>query len=334
MKENYTISTQIIVNEANERGIKVEDLCPGKVVRLSLGDHEEHLCCQFISKTTSVAYEIANNKNLTKQILKEAGISIAEGEKFTKNQLDEALVFAKRIGFPVVIKPTNSSHGNCVFANLADEDEFIEHWQKVSIKFNNILVESYFDGGTEYRVVASQDKVLGITNRVPANVIGDGIHTIKELVDIKNSDPRRGDDSYKDFKKCLVKIEIDDVVAETLKKVDLDINYKPADGEQIFLRENSNLSTGGDSIDFTDKVHPSVNEIAIKAIRAIPGLAYGGMDFLSKDITNEQTSKNYIIVEINASPGIFMHHFPYEGQSRDVAGDILDIAFPETKKDK
>ncbi len=334
MKENYTISTQIIVNEANKRGVKVDDLCPGKVAKLSYGGHEEYLCCQFISKTTSVAYELVNNKNLTKQVLKEAGLSIAEGEKFTKMQLDEALAFAKKIGYPVVIKPTNSSHGNCVFANIADEDDFIKHWQKVSIKFNNILVERYFDGGTEYRVVASQDKVLGITNRVPANVIGDGIHTIKELVEIKNSDPRRGDDSYKDFKKCLVKIDIDDIVIETLKKSNRDINYKPQAGEQVFLRENSNLSTGGDSIDFTDKVHPSVHEIAVKVIKAIPGLAYGGMDFLSRDITVEQTPDNHIIVEINSSPGIFMHHFPYEGESRNVAGDILDIAFPETKKDK
>jgi cyanophycin synthetase len=333
MKENYTISTQIIINQAKERGIKVLDLCPGKVVKLTYGDHEEHLCCQFISKTTSVAYEIANNKNLTKQILKEVGISIAEGEKFTKTQFDEALTFAKRIGFPVVIKPTNSSHGNCVFANIADEKDFIKHWQKVSIKFNNILVERYFTGGTEYRVVASRDKVLGITNRVPANVVGDGIRTIKELVDIKNSDPRRGDDSYKDFKKCLVKIDIDDIIVETLKKSDRDIHYKPKAGEQIFLRENSNLSTGGDSIDFTDKVHPSVHKIAIEVVRAIPGLAYGGMDFLSKDITVQQTPDNHIIVEINSSPGIFMHHFPYEGKPRNVAGDILDIAFPETKKE-
>lgn len=332
MKHKYTISTQIIVNEARKRNIKVEDICSGKVVKLSHKGHEEYLCWQFMSSTSSVAYEMANNKYLTKQVLKSAKISIATGDVFNKSQLEKALIFIKKIGFPVVVKPTNSSHGNCVYTNISSKEEFIEQWQKVTQKFKNILIEKQFVGGTEYRVVASRDKVLGITNRVPANVIGDGVHTIRELIDIKNLDPRRGDDSYKDFKKPLVRIDIDDVVLTMLKKNNLTVNSIPAKGQQVFLRENSNLSTGGDSIDFTDKVHQSVKDIAVAVVNAIPGLSYGGIDFLSKDITKEQSQSDYIIVEVNPSPGIFMHHFPYEGISRNVAGEILDIAFPETKE--
>jgi len=329
MFENHTISTQIILREAHKRGIKITPLFEGKMLELEYKGHVEYLFTQFISGTTAVALKVCDNKEITKALLSKAGVSVPSGRFFGAKSIDEALKFAKEIGYPIVMKPTNSTHGNCVFTNIASDDEFTAAFGKVAKQFKNIIIEKRFEG-TEYRIVASREKVLGITNRVPANVIGDGNSTIKQLIEIKNSDKRRGDESYMSFDKPLVKIKIDEIVLEYLRKQGLDLQSVPKDGEQIFLRDNSNLSTGGDSIDFTDKVHPTVKEIAVKAIKAIPGLAYGGIDFMASDITQPQSKDTYVIIEINSSPGIFMHHFPYEGTPREVAKEIVDIAFPES----
>lgn len=333
MSNSFTISTNIILNEAKKRKIVAEPIGETKIIKLSLGDHSEYLCNQFISKSTAVAVNILDNKDKTKVFLSEKGISVAKGRKFNISEEQKAREFAQDVGFPLVMKPTNSSHGNNVYTNIMSLADFDMHWQKISDTFQDFLIEKQFVSGTEYRIIATRDKVVAVTNRVPANVEGDAVHSIKELIDIKNSDPRRGDDSYKDYSKPLVKINIDDVVRENLKSQHKSLDFIPQKGEVIFLRQNSNLSTGGDSIDFTDKIHSSVKEIAVRAINAIPGLSYGGVDFLTTDITKNQDKNSYIIVEINSSPGIFMHHFPYQGKPRNVAGEILNIAFPEAKEE-
>ncbi len=331
--KNFSISTAIIAAEAKKRGIEVIPIHPGKVILLKVGDHEEYFFYQFSSLTSSVAHQICNHKDVAKSFLDMRGISIAKGNDFNSNSLSEALEFFNKMSKPVVLKPTGGAHGDYVFTGIRTKEDFIECWNKIKRKYKRILVEEMFEGGTEYRIVATREKVLAITNRVPANVIGDGVNSIKELIKAKNSDPRRAkDDSYSDHSKPLVKIKIDGMVSRMLKERGLTLDSIPKKGQRIFLRKNSNLSTGGDSIDCTDKVHPSVKKIAVEAIKSIPGLVYGGVDFLSRDITKEQTKQNYIIIEVNVSPGIFMHHFPYEGKPRDVAKEIIDIAFPETKK--
>lgn len=330
--ESYSISTAIIAAEAKKRGIKVIPIHPGKVILLKVGDHEEYFFYQFSSLTSSVAHQISNHKDAARSFLARHGLSVSRGGDFDPTSLPQALEFFNKINKPVVLKPTSGSHGRCVFTGIKTEKDFKECWSKIKRKYKRILVEEMFQGGTEYRIVATREKVLAITNRVPANVAGDGIHTIKELVKIKNNDPRRAeDDSYADHSKPLVKIKIDGMVKRMLEEKGLNADSIPKNGQLIFLRKNSNLSTGGDSIDYTDKVHPSVKKLAVEAIRSIPGLNYGGVDFLSKDITKEQTKDIYIIIEVNVSPGIFMHHFPYKGKPRDVAKEILDITFPETK---
>lgn len=333
MENNLTISTKIIINEARNRGIVAEPIGPSRVVKLSFGGHDEYLSGSVLSVISGPALRIVNMKDQTKEFLKLNGIAVVDGKRFRNSELTAALSFAKEIGFPVVLKPTDSSHGNCVFIDISSEAEFNSAWANISSKFENIIVEKFFENGIEYRITATKEKVLAITKRVPANVVGDGKHTIQELIDIKNSDLRRGDDSYRDFSRPLVKIEIDDVVLGTLLKDNLALDTVLKNDRQLFLRQNSNLSTGGDSVDFTDKADPSVKEISVKAINSIPGLAYGGIDFICHDIAQPQDKKSYSIIEINGSPGIFMHHFPYEGTPRNVAGGILDLAFPETRKD-
>ena len=147
---------------------------------------------------------------------------------------------------------------------------------------------------------------------------------------MKNKDPRRGSG----HSKSLVKIKVDDIVKELLKKQNKNLSSIPEKDEIVYLRPNSNISTGGDSYDVTSLVNPKVKKLAVKIIRSIPGLAYAGIDYLTKDITAEPTKRNYIIIEVNDSPMISMHHVPYIGKQRNVAGEIIDMIFPETKTKK
>jgi len=188
------------------------------------------------------------------------------------------------------------------------------------------LVEKEFHG-EEYRIFATRDKYVAAIHRVPANVVGDGVNTIKKLIDIKNTDPRRGSG----HRKSLVRIKVDGIVKEFLKKQKLKLSSVPKKDEIVYFRQNSNVSTGGDSYDVTNAVHPDVKKLAVKVIKAVPGLAYAGIDYLTKDITAKPTARNYIIIEVNDSPMISMHHIPYSGKARDAAGAIVDQLYPESK---
>lgn len=328
MRQFFTTSTKVILSEAKLRGIKTSVYVPGHIAKLSYKNHIEYLYHQFCSQTSAVAFESCHTKDVTKELLKKNKVSVAKGDSFSNKEKNKAITYAKTLKWPLVLKPTNGAHGDAVFANIKNNIDFVAAWNNITKNYQNVIVEERFEG-KEYRIFATENKLIGVINRIPANVIGDGKHTIQELVDIKNSDPRRGDRSYT---KPLIKISIDDLVIKKLKKNHLTLKYTPKINEQIFLKDTSNLSTGGDSIDFTNKIHPSIKKIAINTVRAIPGLKYAGIDLMTSDITKQQTNKTYIIVEVNASPGLDMHHFPYEGKPRDAAGAIIDIMFPETKK--
>jgi len=191
------------------------------------------------------------------------------------------------------------------------------------------MVEKEFYG-KEYRIFATNEKFVAATYRVPANVQGDGIHTIKELIQLKNKDPRRGSG----HKKSLVKIKIDKQLVDFLNSQKKKLTTIPKKDDIVYLRKTSNLSTGGDSYDVTDLVHPEVKKLMVKIVQSIPGLAYSGIDYMTKDISSPPTERNYIIVELNGSPMISMHHIPYNGKERDVAGAIIDQLYPETVKEK
>ncbi|MFA7253219.1 MAG: hypothetical protein WC107_01550 [Patescibacteria group bacterium] len=327
MKNNIDLSTQLIVEEAVSRNIAAVRLGERDIFELKLGSHTDYVCDQSLSSFGLIARACCANKETTKYCLNRAGIAIAEGDIFASGQIEEALIYAKEIGWPVVIKPSNSKFGNSVFLDINSADDFIDSFQKCVKNFDKIIVEKYVEG-TEYRILATREKVAAITKRVPANVIGDGLKTLSELIKEKNNDLRRKE------KKGLFPIVIDEVAKRSFERKSILLETVPEKGKQIFLRDNSNLSTGGDSIDFTDMAHPSVKEIAVRVIKSIPGLLYGGVDFLTKDITKFQTDDSYIIVEVNSSPMISMHHYPYKGKPRNVAKEIIDIAFPETKEKK
>ncbi|MDP2762897.1 MAG: hypothetical protein Q8O27_00030 [Enterobacteriaceae bacterium] len=325
-------SSVILAKEAKKRGIKINHINNYQkemaFLELSYKKHIEYIIGQKSSKTSAIASEAVENKALAKSLLSRKKISVAEGRLFDKDRgIDEIYRYIEKIGHPVVMKPFDGAHGNLVFIGPKDKRDCNEARKKIIKKSKYILVEKEFKG-KEFRFIATASKVIAVTYRDPANVIGDDIHNIKELVKIKNSDPMRGEKN----KKPLTKIKIDNITKQNLIEQNIKLDYIPVKGEKIYLRKESNISTGGDSIDVTDLVHPEFKKIAIKSVQAIPGLAYAGVDLMTnKDISEKPTKNSYIIVEINSSPGIYPQHFPYQGKSRNVAKEIIDLLFPETE---
>jgi len=330
-KDIKSTSTVLLVKEALRRGIKVDHINKYQrgmsFIELLYKKHFEYIVAQGSSRTSYAAYYAQKNKALAKSLFSRNKISIAAGRLFDNKNIGEAYDFIKKIGFPVVVKPFDGSHGDLVFMGLKNKKDCDEAIKKVLEKSKHVLVEKEFKG-VGFRFLTSRDKVFAVANRDPANIVGDAVYNIKELIKIKNSDSKRGKDSGSP----LVRIKIDKIIKQNLSKQNIDVNYIPDEGEKIYLRNESSISTGGDSIDVTDLVHPDLKKIAIKAVRAIPGLVYAGVDLMTnKDISMKPTKNSYIIIELNASPGIDIHHFPYKGKPRNVAKGIIDILFPETK---
>jgi len=324
MFEDFNIASRLILEEARSRGINTSFVYKN-FAKMQFGNHIEYLHAQISSKTTAVARRICADKNITKTFLRSAGISVADGKAFTPDQLDEAKQYISGQNHPFVIKPATGGMGKDVFLDINNEDQLEIAWKKMDPKTELIVVERQFSG-EEYRLMVTREKFLAATKRVPANVVGDGVNTIAQLVEQKNSDPRRSDDTHDP----IVKIRLDDTALFHLEQSGYSPDFIPEKSQTVYIRKNSNISTGGDSYDYTDKIHDTVKEIALRTIKAIPGLAWAGIDFMSQDTATEQKPDDYIIVEVNSSPGIDMHHFPYSGQPRDVARDLIDLLFPET----
>lgn len=325
-------SSYLLAQEAERRGIKVKKifvsgpLAKSSLLELKYKNHREIIIGQRTSKTDCIAYWIQKNKELAKYFFVQSGINVCPGQMFDYTKTLDILKYCHKIGYPVVIKPLNGIQGKLVFVGLDSDAKVKEALdQFAKSRYKTVLVEKMFIG-KEYRLLATRDKFVAAVNRVPANVIGDGQHTIFELIKIKNRDPRRG----LGHEKSLVKIKIDDTVRQYLQKQNKSLQYVPKAGEQVFLRANSNISTGGDSYDVTDVIHPEVKKLAVKIIRAIPGLAYAGIDYLTTDITAAPNKKNYVVIEVNDSPMISIHHYPYSGKPRNAAAAIIDQLYPET----
>lgn len=326
--KNVTLSTNLLIKRAKELGIQVTQIFPGgKFFEFRYRNHREYLRAQITSATTSTADFILKHKDVTKHFMRKAGLSVTKGDTFNVKQAKEVLAYAQKIGYPVIIKPLEGTHGDLVFMDIRNRPALKAAIRKYGRQKKTFLLEKQFEG-EEYRILATREKALGIIYRIPANVVGDGEHAIGDLIELKNKDPRRGSS----YKYSLIKIKVDSQVRDTLKKQQYSLGSVPPAGKIIYLRKNSNLSTGGDSIDMTDEVHPSVKDIAVAAIRSIPGLPYAGIDFITKDVHKKQTRRSYQVIEMNETPMLSMHHVPYQGQPRDVAGEIIRYLFPELKK--
>jgi len=317
-----TIDSYLIVKAAENNGFTVKKLFPQRKNLTKLihpkTRKETFVIHEMLASNTSLtAYHICKYKALTKKFLNDAIISTPKGVIMKKNDTEKMLSFFSQSNMPIVIKPSSGTHGNNVFMNIDSEEKLLFALDKLSKEKCTMVILEEQIPGTEYRILATRDTLLAVANRKPANVVGDGTHTISELIDIKNKDPKRRQNL------ALKDVPSDDTTKNILQKNDFTFESVPEKDVMILLRNNSNISTGGDSIDCTDKIHPYFKELAPKIIRAIPELIYGGIDLITQDITKDPRDVGYSIIEINASPMISMHHYPYEGNSRDVADALI-----------
>ena len=268
-----------------DRGIPVTRIGKGSIIQLGYGKYHKKMEGTLTDNTSCISVDMACDKTITKELLGQACIPVPEGRMC--RTLEEAREAAEEIGYPVVIKPVNGNQGKGVSLNIQTPDEIKNAFEIASKFTENILVEEYINGN-DYRVLIVGDQVTAVSLRIPANITGDGIHTIAELVELKNRDQRRGEG----HERPLTKIKIDEISMTILKKQGYTPESVPKKGIRVYLKENGNLSTGGEAIDYTDRIHPYNQEIAIRAARII-GLDIAGIDII-KSISKPLTLKNVI----------------------------------------
>lgn len=317
-------STGAIVDVARKRQIPVIRIGTGSIVQLGYGKYQKRIKATIVEDTSCISVDISCDKSITKMLLKDSGIPVPEGD--VCRTLQQALILAEKIGYPVVVKPEKGNQGKGVSLNITNPADIAEAFNLASKFDNNVLVEKYIPG-KDYRVLVINGRVAAVARRIPARVIGDGIHTISDLVKISNKDIRRGDA----HEKPLTKIIIDDISKRVLHKQGFTVDSVPPKGKSVYLKENGNLSTGGEAIDCTDRIHPENCDIAIRAASVI-GLDIAGIDFACQDISQPITTTEGAIIEVNAAPGIRMHLYPSKGKPQNVAESIVDMLFPVGSK--
>jgi cyanophycin synthetase len=313
-------STASLVKAAEERDIPWIRLNRASLVQFGHGRYQQRIQATTTGMTSNIAVELACDKEETNSILRDLGLPVPK--QYVVRRARDAARAAERIGFPVVVKPLAGNHGRGVSINLKTSEEVEVAFDKAREHGRSIVIESYLEG-YDHRLLVVNGKLVAAAKRMPGHVVGDGKHTIEALVDIVNSDPRRG----VGHEKVLTRLEFDHQAERLLKKQGYDHQTVPDKDEVVYLRSTANLSTGGTAIDVTDVIHPDNREMAERTIKAI-GLDIGGVDFLTKDITESYRETGGGICEVNAGPGFRMHVAPSEGTPRDVAGPVIDMLFP------
>lgn len=314
-------STRALVKAAEERRIPWMRLDESSLVQLGHGRHQRRIRAAVTSETRCIAVEIAGDKRLTRQILDDLGLPVPRQAEVW--DAGEAVEEAERLGYPVVVKPLDANHGNAVFINLKTAEQVRSAYDKAREAGSGVIVEAFLPGN-DYRILVVDGTVVAAAQRVPGHVVGDGTHTIGELVEIVNSDPRRG----VGHERILTRLVVDDQAQRLLAEAGLGLDAVLPEGEIFYLRSTGNLSTGGTAIDKTDSIHYDVRVMAERAVRAI-GLDVAGVDYLSPDISRSYKDVGGGIVEINAGPGFRAHIAPTEGKPRDVAGRVIEMLFPK-----
>ena len=315
-------STQAILEEAISRDIPYIRLNSASLVQLGQGVHAQRIRATMTSKTGALAVDIASDKDMTTRLLGSAGLPVPKQE--TVRSADGAAAAARRIGFPVVVKPLDGNHGRGVVLDLQSEDEVRDAFvvAEGESRRGYVIVESFITG-RDYRCLIVGGKMQAIAERVPAHVVGDGSHTVTELVDLTNADPRRG----VGHEKVLTRIKVDDAAVALVRDQGWEMDQVPPEGQMVKLALTGNMSTGGISVDRTFEAHPDNVEIAEEAARMI-GLDVAGIDFICPDIASPVRETGGAICEVNAAPGFRMHTHPTVGEPQYIARPVVDLLFP------
>jgi cyanophycin synthetase len=313
-------STGAIVSAAVARGIPYRRLNSGSLVVLGHGHKQRRILAAETDRTGAIAESIAQDKDLTRALLSSVGVPVPEGRPVT--DANDAWEAAQEIDAPVVVKPQFGNHGRGVATNLTTREQVMAAYDSAREEGRDIIVEKYAPGA-DHRLLIVGNKVVAAARRDPPKVIGDGRSSVAELVAEKNKDPRRSDG----HSTVMSIIKLDAIARAVLAEQNLSPEAVPAAGQEVLIRRNANLSTGGSAIDVTDEVHPSVAEQAVDAARVI-GLDIAGVDIICQDIRQPLNEQGGIVCEVNAGPGLRMHLQPAEGKAQPVGENIVDLMFP------
>ena len=321
-RQAFGPSTQALIDEAVSRDIPFIRLDRHSLVQFGHGVHQQRIRATMTSRTSAIGVDVASDKSLTNRLLDSAGLPVPRADVVDTEE--DAVSAAKRIGYPCVLKPLDGNHGRGVHLDLRSEEAVRAafHGALAQSRGGDVVVESYVTGN-DYRCLVIGGKVAAIAERVPASVTGDGEHTVRQLVDIANSDPRRGIG----HEKVLTRIKVDEAAEELVRAQGHGLDDVLPEGVWIKLALTGNMSTGGTSIDRTMEAHPDNVEIAETAAQIV-GLDVAGIDFICPDITTPVRETGGAIVEVNAAPGFRMHTHPTEGEPQYVARPVIDSLFP------
>lgn len=316
-------STETIIKEAEARKIPWMWLSARAMLQLGYGANQKRIQATLSNNTSILGVELACDKEGTKTILENAGVPVPKGTVIEYlDELEQAI--ADIGGYPIVIKPLDGNHGRGITININDltEAEIAYDIASKSSKSRSIIVERYYKGN-DHRVLVIDYKVVAVAERVPAHVVGDGKSSIKQLIELTNQDPKRGNG----HDNVLTKIIVDKTSQAVLEKQGYDLNSVLPPKEIAYLRATANLSTGGVAIDRTDEIHPENLWLAQRVAKII-GLDIAGIDIVTSDISKPIRETGGVIVEVNAAPGFRMHAAPSEGLPRNVGASVLEMLFP------
>jgi cyanophycin synthetase len=316
-------STGSIVEEAVSRDIPWIRLGTNSLVQLGYGINQMRFQATITCKTSSIAVDIACNKEQTKKMLDAASIPVANGGIcIDEDDLDDVI---QKIGFPIVIKPLDGNHGKGASINVKTREDAVDGLAYAKKYSHRVIVEKFITGH-DFRVLIIDNKLVAAAKREPAHVKGDGKQTIQQLIEETNKDPRRG---Y-GHENVLTQIDVDRDTTDLLEKLNYTLETVPKKGEVVYLKSTANLSTGGTSIDVTDMMHPE-NIFLCERISRVIGLDICGVDIMAENLTQPLKENGGCILEVNAAPGFRMHLAPSEGLPRNVAAPVIDMLYPPGK---
>lgn len=323
MGELPGVSTRALIDEGKKRSIPCTKLGEGSLYQLGYGKASKIIEATITSNTSAISVDIACDKYITREILKKQFIPVPLGG--VVKDIDDLLYKAEKIQYPVVIKPRYGNQGKHVYVNIATKEEAVQIYNKLKLETTDIIVEKHIQG-KDYRICIVNGTLAAASQRIPPFIIGNGKSTISELIEILNSSEDRGEG----HEKPLTRIKTDVRLMEQLSKHSYSLDSVLIEGERFNLMENANLSTGGVAVDCTDKVSKENLELCIRCADAI-GLDVCGIDICCKDIS-KPIKKGGAVIEVNAAPGIRMHHYPDKGNERNVASKIIDMLFDGIEK--
>jgi glutamate--cysteine ligase len=335
-EEVVSFSVQMVLKEAEKLGMQWRNVVGTDIFEVKWHDQVQFFRDRMPITTSAIAMAVCMDKHVTKIFLQEHGIQVPKGYLVEQHDTEEyrRQVF-DALHKPLVVKPTYGSHGDGISIGITEYDEYSKALDRAflarEVKDEAAEVEEEFKGN-EYRITVTPEKVIGVLHRIPSNVVGDGVASIRQLAGTKNQHPFRnvfGDDIYQVYGK----VSLDDDALSLIKEQGYEnFDDVPGKDEVVYVKKVSNMMAGGDAEDLTGQIHESVREICLHTIRAIPGLAIGGIDFMTTNLFGPQNESTYRIVEVNHNAEFGIHHFPMIGPEQNTAHEFLALLFPELKK--